>query len=309
MNPSKREVIFHQPKPPEINVETDEKWGTTHHSAQELDSCFRWLESQETDSLTRSDLHEKIYQEYFTQSSTFEKFEGDIEKIQGKSDAVEKQLREVELELKEAERPFLQIEKSGKRHTWLYAYINGGIDREQPQGRLYLNLSATEMHTIYKDLVLLLTEKAIENNEMRVEIKTVRRCTAVELSRREKVVIYFNDTDAEQLVLALRELANTHIDLLMQRSKMPFTLKLAPVDGESLGAVSFAQTPEVDSFGQNRANLILRTAKKIKINRKMPFIAYKDECRMMRIDPLYPAFSTNGRKSMPNITKRLLMNQ
>lgn len=248
---------------------------------------------------------ETVRNEFFVRDTARKVTEDDRQRIQDNADEAEIALNTYREDLggKEATEGLFELERIGDRKSWLHACINGGAKQDASFGRLFINIPPERMHAFFVDLVRNLLPEALTHN-VSLDLKTIVRCTTVEVERIEKIVIYFNDQNVSVISGALNQLSNDYPELLQPSTQMPFTIPFK-IHEQPFSAVTFAQQPKVGgSWAESRAKALVKTRELIGQG-KSASDAFAAVCKETGINELHPAFEVGGEQHFVNTTKYL----
>lgn len=141
-----------------------------------------------------------------------------------------------------------------RKKGWMYLRGNGGFDHHKPVTRAYLNIKPEEAPRMYVQLF----EKLRETG-MHYEMKLPSAGSANDFNRVDKIVIYFNDVNKEQVANTLKESYAQHADVF-EPATPRFTETLQDNNGNELQGISFGEQPNnaLVSFGEKRSSILAR---------------------------------------------------
>lgn len=248
---------------------------------------------------------ETVRNEFFVRDTARKVFENDRQRIQDNADEAEIALNTYREDLggEEATEGLFEVERLGERRSWLHVRINGGARHDSSFGRLFINIPPEKVHAFFVDLARNLLPESLSRN-ISFDLKTIIRCTPIEVERIEKIVIYFNDQDISVMSEALDHLANSYPELLQPSTRMPFTIPLK-INGRSFPSVTFAQQPKGEgSWAEGRAKVLVKTRELVDQG-KSASDAFTEACKETGINESHPAFEAGGEQHFANTTKYL----
>lgn len=265
------------------------------------DFFARYTSKQCSDGLVDAEI---VRNEFFIHDRTANISETEREGIQQNADEMEKDI----LAFREASggddvAGIFDVQRIGNRGSWLHVQIDGGAKHDESFGRLFINVPPEKMHAVFKALTYALLPVCMEQG-IPLDLKTIIRCSTIEVERIEKIVIYFNDIGISHICEALEKVAIDHPELLQTNTHMPFTIPLK-IHEQTFPSVTFAQQPNNGaSWAESRATLLVETAKIIRKGEKTAD-AFAKACQQAGISEIQPAFEIDGEKHFPNIVKYL----
>lgn len=168
---------------------------------------------------------------------------------------------------------------------WLGYEINGSYDKDGSLGRVYINSMIGHTPEIFKSLT-----ESLQKNDLHCEIKTSRG-DENDLSRVEKIVIYFNGEESGELHNVLKTVYNSNSDKF--NNKIPrFSRQLGP-------GIGFGQEPVMpnESFSSIRANILAKVYykyKKSNFDESFDFVReFQDACSSFQVDGKDPSRNKN----------------
>lgn len=174
--------------------------------------------------------------------------------------------------------------KIGENYSdWLGYEINGNYDINGSLGRVYINTKIGHTPEIFKS-----STKSLQENGLHCEIKTSIG-DENDLSRVEKIVIYFNGRESAGIHDVLKTIYNSNTEKF--NNKIPrFSRRLGP-------GIGFGEEPVFPnkSFSEVRSMILSRVYykyRKSNYDENFDFVkAFQDECPFFQVDSRDP--STN----------------
>lgn len=180
------------------------------------------------------------------------------------------------------------------KNDWLYVKTHGGIDTSQPVGRLYLNLNPVATPDFYTNASNKLFQEGIG-----ADIKMTNKATPDEFNRPDKIVIYFNEGNQDQILKILNGLHDEYNQYFMDEVPK-FTAQMANDQNERMQGIGFAEQPlnQRESFGGVRSKILAEVyataqARGVSVNdRSFPIAqVFKAACEKYGVDPEEAAFN------------------
>lgn len=178
----------------------------------------------------------------------------------------------------------------GKQDGWFYCKTNGGYNENDDMLRVYFNVKPEYMSSVFRQVA-----EYCQLWKIPMDLKIPREGNQQTLSRMDKMVLYFNPNELENLRIILRNINKYNRDAFERNGIPRFTEEI-----EGLTGISMAQEPVgKESFGQLRCKILAEVYKENERSIKMgiPFTKenfqqnFRHWCTQCGVDPDRPAFN------------------